>query len=333
MTTFRTSCGHEVTVKPVEKVGGAQQGKWIVRVKGPKVTGKSGIKTIYTQPNQADVLRKVSQFLRCSSETLDYHPVASPLRTKKEPSARSPVTASLPTTVKTRTSNGQFDKLEMSPNNRATCRQCDQKIAKDTLRVGLMVFGDPNKVTNLHYYHDQCYPNKTHLRLPGGCSAIDHLAKVGKDKVTQENLLLERQDLWQLLQSLRTAFARRLEVAAFMVFPNKTINEICIKLPTSKAQLFECHGIAEKKWQNFGDSILMIVGIWQSQRSGAAAARSRTSTSTLAMPGVVSSPQDMAAADTNNEEAVQVGETLSCEEIVKHKFDHATKNGYMISID
>ena len=33
------------------------------------------------------------------------------------------------------------------------------------------------------------------------------------------------------------------------------------------------------------------------------------------------------------EEEISIGVTLTCEQLVKQKFDHAAKNGYIIAID
>lgn len=55
---FVTSCGHEVTSKSVR--GGSQ---WISRIVGPKATGKSGAKTVYSEPNLQSVKERVAKFL------------------------------------------------------------------------------------------------------------------------------------------------------------------------------------------------------------------------------------------------------------------------------
>ena len=61
--TFDCPCGHNGTVKPVVKVGGMMQGKWCCRITGPKVTGESGIKTVYSDPNVDDAKMKIARFL------------------------------------------------------------------------------------------------------------------------------------------------------------------------------------------------------------------------------------------------------------------------------
>lgn len=341
MSTFQTSCGHQVIVKPVTKVGGAKEGKWIIRVQGPKVTGTSGVKTIYTEANQADVIRKVAKFLKISPAALNYQPAgaatstAANVKHKQAASHKGKLVAITPPPRGPVPSHAPHDKLEHSPNNMASCRSCGTKIQKGTLRVGLFHYDArrPNKKHDFRYYHDQCYPHKEQLRL--GCSVQDHLAKKQKNNIEQSQRLQERDGLWKMLQSLRTIFAKRLSVPPYCVYGNATINDICLKLPTTKAQLFSCHGIAEKKWQNFGESILMVVRTWPAvQRRGST--NRHHSNASLPMPGVVRSPHDVAAAPasyTTTDEEIHMGESLSCEEIVNRKFEHAKKTGYIISID
>jgi superfamily II DNA helicase RecQ len=56
---FTTSCGHHVTSKPTR--GGSE---WISRIKGPKATGESGAKTVYSAPNEDAVKERVARFLK-----------------------------------------------------------------------------------------------------------------------------------------------------------------------------------------------------------------------------------------------------------------------------
>jgi hypothetical protein len=50
---FTTPCGHTVKAAPVMKKGGVTEGKWQVVIRGPKVTGVSGKKNTYSDPNKA----------------------------------------------------------------------------------------------------------------------------------------------------------------------------------------------------------------------------------------------------------------------------------------
>ncbi len=67
---FTTSCGHIIKVQPVLKVGGMMEGKWSVKISGPLVTGKSGIKTVYADPSVLDAKMAAAKFLRISPHLL-----------------------------------------------------------------------------------------------------------------------------------------------------------------------------------------------------------------------------------------------------------------------
>ena len=57
-----TQCGHTIKVTAVKKRGGPQEGNWSISVKGPKVIGISGIKTIYCKPSTHYVTQALSSF-------------------------------------------------------------------------------------------------------------------------------------------------------------------------------------------------------------------------------------------------------------------------------
>ena len=57
-----TQCGHSIKVTAVKRKGGLQEGNWSILVKGPRVTGISGRKTIYCKPSIYYVIRALSSF-------------------------------------------------------------------------------------------------------------------------------------------------------------------------------------------------------------------------------------------------------------------------------
>ena len=65
ITTY-AAAGHTFTVTPVSKVGGMMEGKWAVHIKGPKVTGKEGIKTLYSEPALISSKSMVAKFVGCA---------------------------------------------------------------------------------------------------------------------------------------------------------------------------------------------------------------------------------------------------------------------------
>ena len=57
-----TKCGHTIKVTAVKKKGGPKEGEWSILVKGPRVYGISGRKTIYCKPSIYYVIRALSSF-------------------------------------------------------------------------------------------------------------------------------------------------------------------------------------------------------------------------------------------------------------------------------
>ena len=59
----KTKCDHTFNVSKVKKKGGPKEGLWSIVVRGPKVSGKSGKKTLYCNPSIVHVRQKLTQFL------------------------------------------------------------------------------------------------------------------------------------------------------------------------------------------------------------------------------------------------------------------------------
>jgi hypothetical protein len=57
-----TQCGHTIKVTAVKKKGGPKEGQWAIVVRGPKITGVSGKKTIYCKPSIYYVNQALSSF-------------------------------------------------------------------------------------------------------------------------------------------------------------------------------------------------------------------------------------------------------------------------------
>lgn len=62
--TFSSITKHEIDIKTVTKKGGKMEGKYQIRIRGEKVTNKSGVKVIYSEPDYTDVAKKLETFLK-----------------------------------------------------------------------------------------------------------------------------------------------------------------------------------------------------------------------------------------------------------------------------
>lgn len=215
----------------------------------------------------------------------------------------APATARKPTCQPS--AAGGKDKWGPSPNGMAKCQVCRSPILKGAMRIGKWTY-DPYFETYRHlYYHQGCATPevKASLQLPDPSLEAE-----------RQQRLRSRAGLREELRLVRLAFSRRLQIPAYMIFDNKVLDELTIKCPTTKSELLKCYGIKEKRCQNYGAAILAVTRRWESR----APATTRRS---------ASDPWD-----DNDGDAIEAG-SMSCEEIVSVKFEHAKANGYVIDLD
>ncbi|MDZ7734213.1 MAG: HRDC domain-containing protein [Acidimicrobiia bacterium] len=66
-------------------------------------------------------------------------------------------------------------------------------------------------------------------------------------------------DLRDRLREWRRAKAAEQGVPAFVVFDDKTLDELVSRRPGDEAELLACRGIGSYKLENYGDEILAVV--------------------------------------------------------------------------
>ncbi len=66
-------------------------------------------------------------------------------------------------------------------------------------------------------------------------------------------------DLMARLKAWRSEIARSRQVAPYLIFHDRVLQEICQRLPLTWEQLGACHGMGSKKLESFGDQILAMV--------------------------------------------------------------------------
>ena len=62
--------------------------------------------------------------------------------------------------------------------------------------------------------------------------------------------------LFEALRSLRMALARAQGVPPYLVFSDKTLTDMCRKLPENKEEMLAVTGVGEKKFELYGESFL-----------------------------------------------------------------------------
>ena len=67
------------------------------------------------------------------------------------------------------------------------------------------------------------------------------------------------EDLFGRLRTWRNTLASAKNVPAYVILPNKALQQIAAEMPTNDSELLEISGIGQKKLENYGDDILQIV--------------------------------------------------------------------------
>lgn len=65
--------------------------------------------------------------------------------------------------------------------------------------------------------------------------------------------------LFEALRALRTEIARTQSVPPYVVFADKTLREMCSRLPRTKAEMLEVSGVGEVKFKKYGQAFLQII--------------------------------------------------------------------------
>jgi superfamily II DNA helicase RecQ len=221
----------------------------------------------------------------------------------------------------------------LSPNSQAKCKICRKVINKGEKRVGKEVYQEKYHHYMHHYYHDQCFPGalKAQLKLKAA-TPEDELARAVKEQVQQKSVVHgERRELYESLATLRRDFALALhcENTLYMVFSNKTLEEMTAKMPKNQQDMIaNVYGMGPKKYQSFGEAFLQVIQHYA--RKYARPPRS-SSTNSSRPPVALFASSDTTTTAQLDDDVIPL-ESLSCTEIVQRKFEHAAANGYVISI-
>ncbi len=66
-------------------------------------------------------------------------------------------------------------------------------------------------------------------------------------------------DLFDILKQLRMRESKRLKVAPYIVFGDKTLRGMCVSKPTTKAEFLRINGVGEKKLKKFGEKFMEAI--------------------------------------------------------------------------
>ncbi len=83
--------------------------------------------------------------------------------------------------------------------------------------------------------------------------------KLGHESYKIEEAVYEEKDeIFEQFRTLRMQIATEAEVPAYIVFSDKTLKDLAQKLPQSKEEMLEVHGIGEVKYERYGEDFLAL---------------------------------------------------------------------------
>lgn len=75
-------------------------------------------------------------------------------------------------------------------------------------------------------------------------------------------------ELFEQLRGLRTVIAREEGVPPYIIFPDKSLVDMCIKVPLNKSDMLKVSGVGENKYTRYGERFLSVIreytgGAWE----------------------------------------------------------------------
>ncbi len=90
--------------------------------------------------------------------------------------------------------------------------------------------------------------------------------KKSRSKVSISEEFRYDKDLFESLRELRSSVAKDNKVPPYIVFSDKTLKELCAKIPITKEQMLQINGIAEIKFQKYAEPFLQLLKKVQNKR-------------------------------------------------------------------
>ncbi|MEG2002893.1 MAG: DNA helicase RecQ, partial [Clostridia bacterium] len=104
--------------------------------------------------------------------------------------------------------------------------------------------------------------------IDGKCQVVMKLSqKRAVAESSKKNVLYTGNDLFTRLRELRLRVASENKVPSYVVFSDKTLAEMCEKMPKNKADMLEISGIGETRMERFGEKFLAVIKEYQGENS------------------------------------------------------------------
>ena len=91
-----------------------------------------------------------------------------------------------------------------------------------------------------------------------GSSLVDTYGDAGKGKRSRKSDVLNSKglDCFEALRALRTEVAKEESVPPYIVFSDKTLVDMCVKLPFTKKEMLMVSGVGEHKYEKYGERFI-----------------------------------------------------------------------------
>jgi len=230
---------------------------WDLNIESPPGALSAVTFSLTTDPNIESASLFAAKVLHTSPERIQFQ------YSEKEQASTSPLAPPV---------GKPCDIYELAPNGRAKCRTCQERIVKNSPRVGFQVWSPRYKHWQPKYYHKDCCTSDVlqslRLNKPGTrkqrlfqesivASSSDQgsvekklkaeLHRQDEDEMAKRCMAHgTRQDLTEDLRRLQRELACQLEIEPYKVFNDETLDDLVAKLPATEKELIKCHGIAQR---------------------------------------------------------------------------------------
>jgi len=218
---------------------------------------------------------------------------------------------------------------------------------KGVERVGIQAKIDVENLSfrpwQLKYYHADCVSEgtKRKLFLEDGATAAGNAVpakketkkaptKTAKTKPSPNHKLTPkmRQDLKRDLLEVRRCFAEQQGCEEYKVFQNRCLQELVANCPQNQAELLKCWGIGKERAAQYGSTILATIrpylagGKITTQRATTQRSTHNVSSAAASAPSAAAR-----AHESDVDDDILVGPTLSVEELVRKRMEEARARG------
>jgi len=238
------------------------------------------------------------------------------------------------------TTERPYDKVEISPNNRATCKLCKNKIQKGDCRIGIHYVYRGYKWSAI-YYHRTCVSSRGASNIFNENKALNFKSQSAskrsilsieeqieiescyyqQQKQTRQTIVDSRSELRELLRSTRKEFARQLNQPVFCIFKDTVLDSLVEQMPLNQTALLTVCGFGLVKCASLGPVVLAVINQYKrqiDQQSGTHQHQSippRTNNNRL--------------HDVDDDEVI-VEHEVSIEDLIKNRIKESEKRGEII---